>query len=246
MLAAGVESNSGDATNRLTHWQALKAALCDYRTFMFMLLFVLDVGAGTISYFIPTITKTLGYDTITAQYMTIPVYIVAAVILNCVAVSSDRCSERRWHIVGALTMGFVAALVCVIVDTPKVRYAMLCFVAAGIWTALPLILSWITATISLPAEKRAICLAMINAVGNLSSVYGAQLWPTATAPRYTLGWAVTCGFLGAAACLAALIPVILKNVQPKITSAERAIAERKLASGTNANLSNVKAFTGVA
>lgn len=50
LLAAGVESNS-KADMRLTHWQAFKAAVCDYRTFLFMLLFVLDVGAGTISYF---------------------------------------------------------------------------------------------------------------------------------------------------------------------------------------------------
>lgn len=51
ILAAGVESNnSSDPAHRLTHWQAFKAAMVDYRTFLFMVLFVLDVGAGTVSH----------------------------------------------------------------------------------------------------------------------------------------------------------------------------------------------------
>jgi len=229
ILAAGVESGSQDASNRLNHWEALKAAVCDYRTFLFMFLFVLDVGAGTISYFIPTITLTLGYQTVTAQYMTIPVYIVAATVLNVVAFNADRMKERRFHVAGALGLGFVAAVVCCAVEKPIVRYVMLCFVAAGIYTALPLILAWITSTINLPAEKRAICLAMINAVGNLSSVYGAQLWPSTTAPRYIVGWGVTASFLGAACLLALLIPVILRAFPNKLTKAEIALEERKAA-----------------
>jgi MFS family permease len=227
ILAAGIESGAIDPENRLTHWEAFKAAVCDYRTFLFMLLFVLDVGAGTISYFIPTITLTLGYSTVVAQYMTIPVYITAAVCLNIAAFTADRTGDRRWHVASALGVGCICAVVCVAVEAPVVRYVMLCFVAAGIWTALPLILAWISQTISLPAEKRAICLAMINAVGNLSSVYGAQIWPSTTAPRYTIGWAVTAAFLGAGTVLAVLIPVVLRMVPVRATVAEIRLQERK-------------------
>jgi Major Facilitator Superfamily len=227
LLAGGNSADAMDKENRLTHWQAFKAAVCDYRTFLFMMLFVLDVGAGTISYFIPTITLSLGYKAVVAQYMTIPVYMVAAVCLNVVAFSADRLEERRWHITGALFVGCLAAVVCAAVGQPVVRYVMLCFIASGIWTALPLILAWSSSTINLPAEKRAICLAMINAVGNLSSVYGSQIWPKKTAPRYTLGFAVTASFLGAGAVLAALIPVILRTFPATLTGPERVLEERK-------------------
>lgn len=236
LLAAGMESGSHDPANRLTHWQAFKAAVCDYRTFLFMLLFVLDVGAGTISYFIPTITATLGYKTITAQYMTIPIYVVATVCLNIVAYSADRLQERRWHITGALTVGFIASLVCVTVTHPVVRYAMLCFVAAGIWTALPLILAWTSGVINMPAEKRAVSLALVNAFGNLSSVYGSRIWPSKTAPHYTMGWAITAAFLGGGAIVAALIPVVLKGVPHHVTKAERELHERKAAMGIQAQI----------
>ncbi len=234
ILAAGIESGAIDPKNRLTHWQAFKSAVCDYRTFLFMFLFVLDVGAGTISYFIPTITLTLGYSTVVAQYMTIPVYITAAVCLNIAAFTADRTGDRRWHVAGALGVGCTCAVVCAAVQSPIVRYVMLCFVAAGIWTALPLILAWITQTISLPAEKRAICLAMINAVGNLSSVYGSQIWPSTTAPGYTIGWAVTASFLGTGTVLAILIPVILRLVPVRLTEAEVRLQERKVAMAAEA------------
>ncbi|OBT45367.1 hypothetical protein VE00_04054 [Pseudogymnoascus sp. WSF 3629] len=224
--AASGSASGSSRDDRLTHWEAFKAAATDPRTYSFMLLFVLDVGAGTISYFIPTITKSLGYDTVKAQYMTVPVYAVATLCLNICAYSADRHEERRWHITAALSLGFICAMVCAIVQTPVVRYVMLCFVASGIWSALPLILAWASKTIDLPAEKRAIAIAMINAVGNLSSVYGSQIWPTKSAPHYTLGWGITAGFLGAGACVAALMPVFIKLVPNKPTKAELALKER--------------------
>lgn len=191
-----------------------------------MIVFVLDVGAGTISYFIPTITNTLGYSTVTAQYMTVPVYIVATISINIFAYSADHYGERRWHVTGAFSLGFVGALVCAIVENPVVRYVMLCFVAAGIWSALPLIIAWASKTIDYPAEKRAICIAMINAVANLSSVYGSQIWPSSSSPGYTLGWGITAGFLGGGTVLAVLVPVFLKYIPVKLTKAELALRER--------------------
>ncbi|CAL3967753.1 unnamed protein product [Diplocarpon coronariae] len=221
-----VDSQEASGGERLSHWEAFKAAAIDPATYAFMLLLVLDSGAGTISYFIPTITKTLGYSTTTAQYMTVPVYMTAAVTLNVLAWNADRVGERRWHVTASLALGFVCALVCARVQTPVVRYVMLCFVAAGIWSALPLVIAWASKTIAFPAEKRAIAIAMINAVGNLSSVYGSQIWPGSSGPRYTLGWGVTAGFLGGGALVALLVPVFLERVPKRLTRAERALRER--------------------
>lgn len=91
-------ASGGQGHQRLTHWQAFVAAVSDLRTYLFLFLFMLDVGAGTILYFIPTITVTLGYDTVTAQYMTVPVYAVASVCLNITAWKCDRTLKRQWHI----------------------------------------------------------------------------------------------------------------------------------------------------
>lgn len=219
----GLKTGRSTST-RLTHWQAFVAAVSDPRTYLFLVLFMLDVGAGTISYFIPTITVTLGYDTVTAQYMTVPIYAVAALCLNITAWSSDRLGERRWHITGALAVGFICSVVCAAVQTAIVRYVMICFLAASIWSALPLILSWTSGTITLPAEKRAIVLAMVNAFGNFSSVYGSRIWPSTDSPTYHIGFGVTAGFLGGGMVLAAIIPVLVKWIDWKGTKIERELA----------------------
>ncbi|KPM43817.1 hypothetical protein AK830_g2780 [Neonectria ditissima] len=216
---------SGRAQKRLGHWDALVAALADPRTYLFLVLYMLDVGAGTISYFIPTITVSLGYETVKAQYMTVPIYAVAAVCLNINAWSSDRHGERRWHVAGPLAVGFACSVVCAIVKTPVVRYVMICFVASGIWGALPLILSWTSGVVSLPPEKRAIVLALVNAFGNFSSVYGSRIWKTNDAPGYPIGFGVTAAFLGAGMVLAAVIPVACRMIDWKGTKAEREVLQ---------------------
>ncbi|PBP16861.1 major facilitator superfamily transporter [Diplocarpon rosae] len=132
-----VDSQDAGGGERLSHGEAFTAAAVDPATYAFMLLLVLDSGAGTISYFIPTITKTLGYSTTAAQYMTVPIYVTAAVALNVLAWNADR------------------------------------------------------------------------------------IWPGSSAPRYTLGWGVTAGFLGGGALVALLVPAFLRGVPPRLTRAER-------------------------
>ncbi|KAF1985931.1 phthalate transporter [Aulographum hederae CBS 113979] len=227
ILKDGIDSGTANKADRLTHWQAFKAAIADPRTYFFLLLFILDVSSGTISYFIPTITKSLGYTSVKAQFMTVPIYVVASVVLNIAAYSSDRTGDRRWHITGALILGCVCAIVCCGVHNPTVRYVMVCFLAAGIWTALPLILSWTSATIGLPAEKRAIVLALVNAFGNFSSVYGSRIWPSKDAPGYLIGFGATAGFLGAGALMAVMIPILMRIVPVPLTQAERNLAARR-------------------
>ncbi|KAK1996523.1 major facilitator superfamily transporter [Colletotrichum falcatum] len=226
IIADGIASG-GRNRRRLSHRDALVAAVADPRTYAFVLLFMLDVGAGTISYFIPTLTLTLGYDTVTAQYMTVPVYAVASVCLNAVAWSSDRRGERRWHVAAPLAVGFACSVVCAATREPVVRYVMICFVAAGIWSALPLVLSWASGVVSLPPEKRAIVLAMVNAFGNFSSVYGSRIWPSGDAPAYRVGFGVTAGFLGAGMVVAAVMPVFVRWVDWKGTKAEREVLEEE-------------------
>lgn len=226
LLPPGAEESCA-VEHELTHAQAFKAVVCDYRTYLFMFLSVCIIGAGTITYFVPTIIVSLGYDTLTAQFMTMPIYSSAAGVLIMTAVSADRQQERRWHITASLSMGFVAAIICMVSTNAVVRYFTLCFVVAGIWTSIPLSLAWTGEVINMPAEKRAVCFALVNSVANISCIFGSQLWPASTAPHYTFGFGFTAGYLGCGAVAAALIPVFLNNFPYYVTDAERDVEERK-------------------
>lgn len=100
------------------------------------------------------------------------------------------------------------------------RYAFICFGGAGIWTAVPIFLSWMV-TMFNGREKRAIAIALINGVGEcaikefihdadlvkgaLSSVYGAFFWPAQDAPEYVMGFALTTALIVAVAVAVALM-----------------------------------------
>jgi MFS family permease len=170
----------------------------------------------------------MGYTSVMAQYMTIPIWMVGAVFLVILSYTADATGDRRWHITGCLGLSFICTIVCVTVGNAKVQYAMLCFYIAGLYTALPLILNWTSEVISLPAEKRAVVVALVNSIGNLSAVYGSRLWPAGDSPNFIKGFATTGAFTGFGALLAASIPILLKFL-PKEgrTKAERRILEQE-------------------
>ncbi|VUC24218.1 unnamed protein product [Clonostachys rosea] len=208
----------------LTAFQALKAVVADPKTWLFLVLYNLNGTCTTISYFIPTILKTLGYTKVSAQWMTVPIYITGAVSMLIFSYTSDKTQDRRWHLSLLHLAPVTACLVSLFVTNAVVKYIMMCLFVGGLYTALPLILNWASECISFPNKKRSVAIAFINTFCNLSMLYGSFLWPSADAPRHVLGFATMCSFTGAASILAAVMPLIFPFLpkQPR-TQAERDI-----------------------
>jgi hypothetical protein len=64
-------------TPKISHLEALKQALVNWRVWAFVVGYMAVVGSSTLSYFYPTLVQGLGYSTAIAQYMTIPIYVAA-------------------------------------------------------------------------------------------------------------------------------------------------------------------------
>ena len=74
------------------------------------------------------------------------------------------------------------------------RYVLLVIMASGLWASNGLALSYASVTFGqMPNEVRAICLAFVNAMGNLAQIYGAYLFPSKDAPKYLMGFGVISG-----------------------------------------------------
>lgn len=81
------------------------------------------------------------------------------------------------------------------------RYVLLVFMASGGLSANALSLAYCASTFGpMPQETRAVSLAFVNTLANLSGIYGAYLWPSHDAPKYLMGFGVISGlcFVGAA------------------------------------------------
>ncbi|OAQ61101.1 MFS general substrate transporter [Pochonia chlamydosporia 170] len=184
------DQNSTQAGN-LSHLQSFLHAVRDWRTWMFVLGQSLCTCAGTITYFIPTLMAGLGYKGHEIQYMTIPIYMVALVIVLVCSFSSDLLKERPKHIMTMAGIATVALTIVAAVENNKARYAFLAIGASGVWACSTLTLSYLSNTICRPAEKRAVAIGLVNALANLSSVYGSYIWPSDSAPRYIMGFSVS-------------------------------------------------------
>jgi hypothetical protein len=96
--------------------------------------------------------------------MTVPIYVVSLVISLAMGYNADRTNQKAWHIFAATILGAASFIVTAIVTKASVRYAFICFGGAGIWTAVPLFLSWMVGNFE-GREKRAVSIAMINGFG---------------------------------------------------------------------------------
>ncbi|KAI6085883.1 major facilitator superfamily domain-containing protein [Hypoxylon rubiginosum] len=216
------KESSPHGTKKLSPLQAIWASLVDLKVYFFVALYLLDNGCATINYFVPTVVQNMGYAGVRAQWMTVPIWIVATAFLCIVPQTADRYKERRWHITFGFTLAFVSGIIIVTVENNlAARYAFICFYISGVYSAFPLILTWASETMSLPSEKRAVSIAIVNAIGNLAAIYGSYMWPSTDAPEYKRGFTAMAGMCGAGAIIAALMPVMFKYLPKFTTKAER-------------------------
>ena len=184
-------SGSEDVQGKPTHTDALGLAFKDWRLYPLILMYMLATGSQTIQYFIPLLVGQLGYSGFTLQYMTIPIYGVAFVGIVMFCFLSDWKKERALFL--SITSGIAAVsfIITASIGNLKAKYAFLCFAVGGVYAACPLTLLWVSSVFRFPAEKRAVGIAVVNALGNSASIYGSFLWPSKDAPGYAPGFATT-------------------------------------------------------
>ncbi|ETN40641.1 uncharacterized protein HMPREF1541_04920 [Cyphellophora europaea CBS 101466] len=176
------------AHTKVGEWQAFKMACTDWRTWMLCLLFVLGTGSQTMQYFVPSLVKEFGWEGHTAQYYTIPSYAFAVVCILGACFLADRL-KTIWPVLAGLSgIGFIFFVATTVVEDGMTRYGLAIFAFGTIYGCSPLVKTWISHVISHPADKRAICIALINGIGNGSSIYGSFLWPKWDAPQYLIGF----------------------------------------------------------
>jgi len=130
--------------------------------------------------------------------MTIPPYAVAFVSTIVVATYSERLHRRAAFIIGSASVGVVGYIILLAntdpVARPGVSYAGTIIVAAGLYPAVALSLSWPAINVS-GQTKRAVANAMQISIGNMGAVMGTQLYRTEDQPRYIVGHSMALAYL---------------------------------------------------
>ncbi|KGD99810.1 MFS transporter [Achromobacter sp. RTa] len=143
--------------------------LSDGRVWMLCLIYFLFVAAlYGVSFWLPTLIKTLGFsDLRQIGLLTALPYAAAVVTMLALAWNSDRTSERRGHLAAAGLLGGVSLALSVVWHAdPWWSFGALIVAMAGIVTTIPLF--WNLPTAFLKGATAATGFALITSIGNLS------------------------------------------------------------------------------
>ncbi|WRT70740.1 uncharacterized protein IL334_007738 [Kwoniella shivajii] len=218
-------ANTAGAQGHIGHWAAIKMVITDWRTWMFTFLYMLCTGAQTIQYFVPTLIGALGWTGYTGQYHTIPLYACAFVSILTFCFTADRLQRKPEAISLAATMGTIFFIIVVATKNHMVQYVFLIFAFGCVYALPPLILTWVPNVVGHPAEKRAVAIALVNALGNSASIYGVFLWPKTDAPRYIPGFSATTIFMALIAVAAQVMAFLVKKYPIEQPDANKVVME---------------------
>jgi len=171
-------------------WAGVRQALKDPKVYLYGLCFhTMSLPVYTLSLFLPTIIKGLGYSTAQAQLLSTPPYVFAFVTTMSVAVIVEKIKFRAPFIIGSSLLAIVGYVMLITSSRPGPSYAGAVLAAGGIYCAIALILSWPANNVS-GQTKRATATAVQISIGNLGAVIGTQLYRPAWGPRFFIGHGV--------------------------------------------------------
>ncbi|KAI0148074.1 MFS general substrate transporter [Hypoxylon sp. NC0597] len=167
-----------------------------------------------ISLFLPTIIKNLGYSSSTAQLMTVPIYITAAILAVLFAFISDRVGKRSPFVIAFLFMMIVGFSMCISSTNPRVVYGGVFVVACAIYPAFPGVVTWLSNNLA-GSYKRSAGMAIQIGVGNLGGAIASNFYRQRDSPRYILGHGLELGFIGAGIIAAFILVVAYATINKK-------------------------------
>jgi len=113
----------------------------------------------SISLFLPTIVRTLGYTNNMAQLMTVPPYVVACIVCIASGFMADRFKTRGVFLIGNNCITLMGLIMLITSHNPQVKYAGTFFLAAGAYTTSPQGVAWTGNNIG-GSMKRGVGIAM--------------------------------------------------------------------------------------
>lgn len=174
---------------------------------------IVNTGYST-SFFTPTILKQLGWTSVHAQAMSIPIYVVATVIALCTAIVSDRLRHRfAFTICGCViaTIGYIILLFQTSVPVGA-RYFAIYAITGGGYMTQPVLMGWLSNNMG-GHYKQSIASAMQIGFGNCGGLVASNVYLSPEAPTYPTGFGVSlalvwvCGI----ACMVFFLYLLRKN-----------------------------------
>ncbi|KAJ3498482.1 hypothetical protein NLG97_g1087 [Lecanicillium saksenae] len=156
--------------------------------------FMADICSFGLSSFLPLIIKSFGYDTVTTQLLTIPVFFWASAAYIIVSWMSDRWQYRAYFMMPAAlvtAVGYVVNLAIPISERGVLYFATF-LVAPGAYIIVGLNCAWLLNSHA-PYYKRAMAIGTNQTIGNTAGIVVGQIFRTKHNGKYMIGLGTSLG-----------------------------------------------------
>lgn len=146
-------------------WRYIIAALTDWKIWLAVLIYWGNsIPLYGFTYSAPTIILNLGYTSIEAQLLTVPIYVVGALSTVFFSYLSDRHQTRWPYILIPFSIAACAFIALLAIPHPKypgLTYGILFAIPAGTYPPIIGILSWVGNNLS-PTWKRSVGMVSLH------------------------------------------------------------------------------------
>ncbi|KAJ5604874.1 hypothetical protein N7510_010028 [Penicillium lagena] len=161
--------------------------------------------------FLPIIIENgLGFSSIQAQYLTIPVQLWGTLIYILVAYLADRYQKRYIPVMSFTPVTALGYLLLLCPIPAGVQYFSTFLITTGMYIIAGINLSW-TSINSAPDGKRGATMGITLTITDMAGVVVGQLYPSKDKPKYYLGNAWALGTLVVAMILFTLVHIVYKH-----------------------------------
>jgi MFS family permease len=152
-----------------------------------------------LSLFLPTIIKELGYTSTTAQLLTVPIYVTAALLTVLIAYLADHTHLRSPFILALFLFQLLGFALCLADLSPGITYAGVFIAGAAIYPTHPTNVAWLSNNLA-GTYKRAVGVGLQISLGNLAGAAASNFYRRGDAPRYVLGHSLEIGVIVMGIC----------------------------------------------
>lgn len=154
------------------------------------MFFLTNMAYSSLPVFLPTILTEMGHDSLAAQALSAPPYLVAFVVVLFTAHLSDRIRSRTMPLLFhalASTLGYAfLALAEAVSMAPWLRYLAVYPAAIGFFNVVTLLIAW-NINNQANESRQGGGFALFQLVGQCGPLIGTRLYPNKDAPYYSRG-----------------------------------------------------------
>ncbi|PSN74842.1 MFS transporter [Corynespora cassiicola Philippines] len=203
-----MEHNGSKGSAAHMTWADAKEVLLDWRLYIhYIVYFSKSCPFSSLSLFTPSITKGLGYDSLTAQLMTVPPYAAAFVVTIALAFYCDKYEKRAMTTIALMLVG-AAGFIASATLPPHAytsRYACLVIASCGTFATIPILLGWLSANLR-STSAQGLALALNISFGAPGQILGVWIYKAEEQKTgYPTGHWVNGSLLLVGACLTGVL-----------------------------------------